>query len=58
MSFWLPIPVGFASYARLEWTLRHKTHEPHPAAGEGPPHDPAAAQEPSIGALQAREDGG
>jgi hypothetical protein len=40
MSFWLPIPIGFASYARLEWTLRHKHHEPHEAAGEGPPHSP------------------
>jgi uncharacterized protein (TIRG00374 family) len=37
MSFWMPIPIGFASYARLEWTLRHQPHEPHPAAGEGPP---------------------
>ncbi len=23
LSFWLPIPIGFASYARLEWRLRH-----------------------------------
>ncbi len=29
ISFWLPIPIGFASYARLEWNLRHK---PPPAA--------------------------
>ena len=53
MSFWLPIPVGFASYARLEWTLRHKAHEPHPAAGEGPPHEQA-----QLGELQPRENGG
>lgn len=24
ISFWLPIPIGFGSYARLEWQLRHK----------------------------------
>jgi uncharacterized protein (TIRG00374 family) len=31
ISFWLPIPIGFASYARLEWQLRHKPsrREPH-----------------------------
>ena len=23
LSFWLPIPIGFGSYARLEWQLRH-----------------------------------
>ena len=63
MSFWLPIPIGFASYARLEWTLRHQPHEPHPAAGEGPngsPGQPAAAPETGagVGASQPREDGG
>jgi uncharacterized protein (TIRG00374 family) len=24
LSFWLPIPIGFACYARLEWQLRHR----------------------------------
>jgi uncharacterized protein (TIRG00374 family) len=30
ISFWLPIPIGFGSYARLEWNLRHKAPEPEP----------------------------
>jgi len=34
ISFWLPIPVGFGSYARLEWNLRHKSPEPEPTLAE------------------------
>ena len=36
MSFWLPIPIGFACYARLEWQLRHQE--------DVPPHE-----EPELG---------
>jgi hypothetical protein len=36
ISFWLPIPIGFGSYARLEWNLRHK---PPPVS------DPTAADD-------------
>jgi uncharacterized protein (TIRG00374 family) len=70
MSFWLPIPIGFTSYARLEWTLRHQPHAPHPAAGEGPTDPPPAVQETAVqktavqetnagvGSSQPREDAG
>ena len=34
ISFWLPIPIGFGSYARLEWNLRHKQPEPEPTLAE------------------------
>jgi hypothetical protein len=47
LSFWLPIPVGFAAYARIEWQLRHQQLDPmdeHPdyrtkATGPKPGHD-------------------
>lgn len=42
MSFWLPIPIGFACYARLEWQLRHKTddgEDDDDGSGDGPPDD-------------------
>ena len=37
MSFWLPIPLGFACYARLEWQLRHQPDgEDSPDQNDGP----------------------
>jgi hypothetical protein len=42
LSFWLPIPIGFAAYARMEWQLRHRQLDPmdeHPdyrTKGTGP----------------------
>ena len=29
-SFWLPIPLGFMSYAALEWQFRHHQDDPDP----------------------------
>ncbi len=45
LSFWLPIPIGFASYARLEWQLRHRvSDEPdHDLGDDGLPMQHLAA---------------
>ncbi len=44
LSFWLPIPIGFACYARLEWQLRHQPDgdegDADPDAVAGPPEPP------------------
>jgi uncharacterized protein (TIRG00374 family) len=41
-SFWLPIPIGFGSYARLEWRLRHRQ-----GVVAGPARPPPAAIAPA-----------
>jgi uncharacterized protein (TIRG00374 family) len=39
-TFWLPIPIGFASYGRLLYDFRH--NGPSRQAAAAPPDDPAA----------------
>jgi uncharacterized protein (TIRG00374 family) len=74
MSFWLPIPIGFAAYARLEWKLRHQDLDTeNGGSGGGTPQDhpdlPEAAEpkaaapnltkrEAAVGSSEPREDGG
>lgn len=52
-SFWLPIPIGFGSYARLEWRLRHR-----PGVAAGPARPPPAVVAPAAAGLQPGEDRG
>jgi uncharacterized protein (TIRG00374 family) len=62
ISFWLPIPIGFTSYARLEWQLRHQqadSPEVSDASDSSPPEPdpdlPEMISEASVGS-QAGED--
>lgn len=48
LSFWLPIPIGFASYARLEWQLRHR---PDDETAEQPEDRPVEAPDAVPGAV-------
>jgi uncharacterized protein (TIRG00374 family) len=47
LSFWLPIPIGFGSYARLEWQLRHRPADDlqHPSDYRGEGTDDAGPED-------------
>jgi uncharacterized protein (TIRG00374 family) len=52
VSFWVPIPIGFASYARLSYQIRH-THGVD--VGHPPPSQESGEREPGEREHQANE---